>query len=504
MRHTIAVALAALLLAASAAPAEEIDFGWFGTVEYDDNIFNAQDNEEDDLIFRTGPVLGVRRTQGDVTYEGRYELRWESFLDQTGLDAFDHTALGKARWQITPRTYVSVQDRFLLTRSLNRSTFLVDPGAPTEVPVTDIEVARQRIKQNTAALTLGHQITPRLSATGNLSHYLFRTNADNRVDNNSLTGGGDLIYTLTERDQVGGGSSVTWQDYEASDTFPGSNTYIYRIFGIWYHTFDPTLSLRLRAGPSWYDTDESSQPTSVVERQFPFENTGSGLRTYNSATCPTDNGFPYFNAEICDLFPGEVQGAPAQFIRNLPLVLLPVVDEGEQAGSQLTYYASVELSKRWEQWEASLSYLRDASTSSGLGQSTILDAVTGQLIWSPSPLWEVRMVGQWTNRTSATDQLAVVAGLGAPEVLLIATPAGIFPVPASRTINGRLIESDDFIDVQTYQAVLRIKRRIGRRSEVYTRFVYLNQDFDSDAGTRKFDNFRVLFGFRWMFDPLNV
>ena len=104
----ITLAILTLLLVAPVAGAEEFELGIFGNIEYDNNVLNSSEDREDGWILRVGPNLTLRRTQGDVTYDLRYQLRYEDYLTPSEIDdEFDHYFFGRGRWQITSRTSVA-------------------------------------------------------------------------------------------------------------------------------------------------------------------------------------------------------------------------------------------------------------------------------------------------------------------------------------------------------------------------------------------------------------
>jgi hypothetical protein len=512
MRTLIAaIALGGALLP-SVAAAEELDLGVFGTVEYDDNIFSSQDDETDDFVLRAGPVIGLRRPQGSFTYDLRYEPRYEAFVDNSDLNEWDHSAFGRAKWQFSPTTSVGVVERFNLTHSLNRSTFISDPAAPDVGPVPEVEVARQELIQNSLSLELAHSFNERLYGVLNGTYGLFRTDRDDRYDSDTYAGVGELLYTLTSRTRLGGGASVSFQDigdieFDDGRTQEGQDATFYRVFGSWLYLFDPTFEMTLRAGPAYIDSERPEPgPQSAVVQTYPTRTDEDGqVRFLDSSTCPRDSGVPYVSDD-CGVFGRSI---PQQFrgaVRGTRSVVF-LDDEEDDSNFGLTIFAELELVKRWEQWRTRFNYHRSDSTSSGVGQSSVLDVVTLQVIWDPSPVWTVSLTGSWSLRQQTDPQTSSVVGL-APDVVtaFAVTPSGLqtFTSPASRAVSLRFAEQDGIGDVMTYQAALRVRRRFGKRTEVFGQLLYLHQEHDQDTTTSEFDNFRALIGARWMFDPINV
>lgn len=506
MRSRSLAAVVALLLGAPGAGAEELVLGIAASAEYDSNIFNASDDEEDDVILRAGPLLELRRRRGDLTYQVNYEPRFENFVDQDGLNAWDHNAFGWINWRIGPRTNLRVSDRFILTRSLNRSFFAFDPDPldPTDLPITDVEVTRQRTKTNTASLALSHSFTPRVSSTLDVGYTIFESDQENSFDGETLRGTLSGLYTLDSRNQVGGGFGVTRQSFDDTSTQAGGSSIFYRSFATWVHSFSPTFTLTVQAGPTYIDGDASGGAVRLaLVDPFPFRNTSGGnLRLIDASTCPTvDDGSPYLSDD-CGLLPTEITGADADAVRNAPEVLVRLVDTGEDIGEDdITLFANIRLIKRWERWRLIGRYTRSDSQSSGVSQSSIVDALSVQVTWDPSPLWSAEWGASFTNRESATEQTISVVGLASGFVFL---PPSATVVPGAASANLRLLEVDDALEVKTYSTTLRVTRRLARRLEVFGRFNYLKQDLDTQTTSREFDVFRVLLGLRWRFEPIHI
>ena len=500
MRNHILVTLVAVWIAAGVAGAEQIDIGLFGTLEYDNNVFNRQDDLVNDVVFRTGLDAGLRRTRRDVTYELRYSPRFEQFVDNSAISDWDHNGLATLGWRVGPRTTLAFRDHFFLTNSLNRAAVL-DEGPELDTgPSSDLEVDRQQIIQNASSLSVNHLLTPRLEGTGRLDYSIFRSDQEGSFDSQTTSGIGQLLYALNANNRVGGGTGVTLQSFDDTPTQDGSDTLFYRVFGSWVHAFDPSMTLRVNAGPTWIDADQSGRlRQSALVVRFPFRDTeGGGLRLIDASTCPTDDGVPVLAPE-CGLFSTQISGADAFVIRRTGTIVFRD-DEGAEFGQRMTLFAEIEFVKRWDKWRTVLRYLRTDSTSSGVGQSTVLDVLTAQLIWTPDRYWSLFLVGQYSNRQSATEQVANAVGLAnTPLTLLDGTI-----VPAAVSTSLRSAASDNFIDVQQLRFELRAERRVWERGTLFARALYLQQESGGTQQVSSFDNFRVLFGFRWRFDSIHI
>lgn len=504
MRYAI-IAIAAGICLALPAPAEELRLGLSASLEYDDNLFNAREDseseKEQDVVFRTSPLLELSRSQGDLTYSLRYALRWESYIVESGFDNFDHTFLGRASWRLGPRTQLTLTDSFFITQSISRRQQLEEADVDVE-PDVRVETDRQRLKSNSALLELTHRFTPRIESATTASYRLFRSNEENTFDSDFYAVSNRFLYDLDRRNRVGGGIAATLQSFENSATGEGSDTLFYNAFLSWIHVFDPTMTLRLQVGPTFVDSDPAGDERSEFDVvRFPFRSTPSGgARLIDPATCPiTDDGQPFL-AETCDTFPTELSPLEAFQLQNLRTVI-PLVDDSDSTGQRTTFFADINITKQWERWVFAFSYRRTDSGTSGQGQSSVLDLASLQASWTPSSRWTVRMTGSFANRESATDQVTSAIGL-MPAQIFVARPGGTIVLPAAESVDVRLVESDQAFSVQSWRASLLVQRRLGRRSSVSLRFTYLQQEQDDDFVQSKLENLLIGLSFAWRFDPI--
>jgi len=528
------IAIAPLVLLVTAAPrsvgAEELQLGWATSFEYDDNIFNTDEDseqgQEEDVAFRTGPLLELRREQGDFTYRAEYALRWESFIDESGLDAFDHNANIRGTWRLGPRTRIEFQERFLLTRSLNRSFGFGDADAAADPLIEDdpdFETDRQRLKTNTATISLIHQLTSRLESRFSLTHALFRSNEETTTDVDTISGVGSLSYALNARNRVGFGVGATQQSFEGAGGTE-SDTRFFRLFGTWTHVFDPTTTLSVQAGPTLVSPDDSdSLLLEGTSQRFPSQRLSpQTLLVFDPATCPTvdDETMQPFLSARCGLAPAAIVDNPSRdddifdVIENEQVPVLSVAADDDEAENSLTFFADVTFVKRWESWSTRLSFRRSESSSSGQGGSTILNVFTARANWEPVRHWTVNLTGSFTTRRSATDLLQTVVGLEPVEFCEFPTgveflepgscPAGLQSVVGAEAVNLRRFETDDSFDTDTLRFTFRVNRDLGPRTRAFLTLTYINQDRDDLNATRTFENFRAMVGVRWWLDPLHL
>ncbi len=431
-----ACASAALLVLGSPGAAHEVQIGLQTTMDYDSNIFNSAGDVTDDGIWRFSPSIRLLHEQGDFTYDVRFVPRFETFIVQSDLEAWDYNVAALFGLRLGPRTQIRLSERFLQTRSLNRAEVLLTPEEQVELGVIgqpDIEFNRNLTKQNVVDLSLTHGFSERL--TGNLvgQYSIFIPELENNFTSSTYAATGSLDYALTRRTSIGGGLGYTHQLFEQTTTQDTTTTDFYRLFGRLTHQIDPTLTVSLQAGPSFIDSDTADDITQQTVLRFPARNLTTStepdrLNLLDPGLCPTlDDGTP-FNANTCGIFQGNrrlefertqnvmIQGVAGQvngfYIDSQVLrtdVLDQVVDislvgDRPDSGSNITFFAAASVVKSWETVTAALRYTRRDSGSSGFGTSTIVDTVTGTLSWEPARKWRLSLSGIWTQQSSATEQ----------------------------------------------------------------------------------------------------
>jgi hypothetical protein len=504
MRKFFAIIVIACL--ATTAGAEEFQVGVRSGLEYDSNLFNAEENEVDDTAVRVTPILGLRRTQGRLVYDLRYQPRFETWLDGSTDDNWDQNVFGRVSWQMSPRTTLRATERFLITQSQNRAGFITDPADPGATPITDTEVARQEITRNLLSVGAEHVFTPRITGNVDLAYDIFRTDNEDRFDSDRVRGSARASYALSARNRVGAGLSITWNDVKGTDTQNGSQTLFYNLFATWVYQFDPSMTLDVQAGPTFIDAQQSGDaPLSATVPSFPFRGTtGGGLRLVDSNTCPTTDGQPFLD-EQCGLFGTELTGPSAAAIQGAQTMVFQA-DDRSGSDVEMTIFATIRFTNAWEHFRLSLGYRRTDSAASGVGQSTVLDFLDANLSWLPTPMWEIQVRGAFANRSSATNQSANTVGLGPPTGLILPGTMGPVLATGSPSVNLLQPESSDLTSIQTWRASLIVTRYLGRakRARAFASVRYLTQDGDSFGTQRQFDDVRVAVGFQYLFDWMKL
>jgi hypothetical protein len=193
---------------------------------------------------------------------------------------------------------------------------------------------------------------------------------------------------------------------------------------------------------------------------------------------------------------------------NSEQIPVPFVgDTGVQ--NSITYFARLQIDKSWNQWHALLSYSRSAENGSGLGTSTLVDSLIGQVTYQPTQDWTFTLNAFGTMQSAISEVRAQRVAVRPVQQLtqLQSLPNGqdvieavvTVPVPF-QVVSGDKI--DNPIDVKTYRVELRADRRIRRNLTAMASGSWYEQTNSGRAASNSRTEYRVVLGFTWTFDPI--
>ncbi len=543
------VALVILLLPAMAWGEADLRVSLAAGVEYDNNVFRTSDDQTQDVLFRIGPRIRFRDERENLDYNFSYRLPYSRGFETRQDASFDQFFTGGLSYRFTPRTSFTMEDRFAWIRSDRAVQPIDDPDAP------QINTGDERILRNNLNASLEHLFTNRLTGTLGVASSLFTSDRDDRREVQTYNGAGNLSYALNSKHRIGGGASFTHQDFADLPEQPGSTTDIYRVFASWMYRIDETLSFSIRGGPTWIDTVQNGAAalvannnpagfgnpflfTRVTDAGFangvPIDTDGNGSPDIriNNVFLPVDSLIIATEQSCGVLAPstpvispqpscneGDYSVIPYDTPSNQAIVDAIVADGSvpffafvdppgaptSQQSTQFTYFGSASLNKRWSPRVSSgLSYQRSESSASGVGGSTILDAVTANLNFRYSSLWNFALRADWTNRTSVAPTTSTFRTQQAFDSGATVVPGGETPFLAEMTGERvfRIVNTE--INTNRWAVAGRTSRRITRRLEANLRLAYNQQS--SQSGTRgsssDFDDVTLIMGVNYLFDPV--
>ncbi len=488
----VAAALVSLLLSGAPARAAEFLAGWEAHTNWDSNILRTATQPESAFSLRTGPDIRVREGEGDLQYDAVYHLRYDAFAQVKGINTFDQIANGSLSWRVTPLTDFTLSDDFGYVTNLNGAfEFAPDAVVGTVVP------NRERVTYNTGNATLTHRLSQLWELRADLSNDFYNYRSPLQNDSLSTVGSVQVTRALSPLTVVGGGASYTRQEFGATVGQPGGGSTFIQGYGVLSHAFSPTFSLTAQAGPALTMPDQINTTEIQVPTYF----------AVNPATCANqlpDGTAILSNSNSClRSISFNLQGQPVGlFPQATTTVKVPFI-QTETVNDSINYFGSLSVHKNWRQWDARLSYTRQASGASGIGTSTTLDAYSGNLSWRPTRDWQVTLVTSYATQVASSAQ---------PEQLFVIRPlsglAVVGGTPVFTTV-GDPVEvrqgkkSNNAFEVKTLRAEMRAYRQFGRHLTVDAGVSWWQQESSSDffaPSTR--DAFRVDIGFVWNFAPI--
>jgi hypothetical protein len=160
-----------------------------------------------------------------------------------------------------------------------------------------------------------------------------------------------------------------------------------------------------------------------------------------------------------------LQAGPS-FIRSVP-------DDGSvDPETDLTFFATASVEKRWRTLDVSAAYTRTESGGSGAVSSQILDAVDLEATYRPYPDWRFRLLGRWSQQKVAST----------------------FQFVGGPVANDR--------ELTRYRAVASVDYRFTDRLTAVGRFEYTHQKQDRQLGDNSTTQVAQGFvGIRYTFEP---
>ena len=519
LRHAF-VTLALITVNALPVRAVELIAGWSFETLWESNVLRSSVNEESDFSFLTGPVVRLRQPQGDLEFDLEYRPSYEAFVKLDGINEFEHFAEGELTWHMTPRTEFSIADDFAIS---SRITTIFDAAQAAEAGVAVLD--RQRIRSNRGSARLTHRLDRLWEFSAELDNQIFDYENERQSDTAAWSGTVQVTRAITPRLIAGIGASAQRQDFQGVEVAgfgqtPDTGTTILQGFGLVTYQISKTWSASVSAGPAWANPDSVDEAFAVSPlNQDPTTGERPLLRDR-------------FNDEII-LAPGEIR-----FIYDVPIVCPPqsqrdcpvfapapanLVEAGTEpfvgqgAESSLTYFANLSLEKTWQRWRASASYRRSASNASGIGTSTLVDAVSATLLYTPTEKWRISLSGGYSKQTALSEARQRVPVLEPLEAVLGPDgryrpgrcPSGPADADCFQAIFGDVVAVtsggtiDNAVDFSTARIELRALRRISKRFRVLGTAAYFRQKNEGALQrSATTDLYQVSLRFVWELEPI--
>ncbi|MCP4905552.1 MAG: hypothetical protein GY910_11280 [bacterium] len=346
-----------LMLSAASTAARQLEFFVENRLVGSDNVSgqaqNSARNPRADGFWEIAPRVTVRETLDERSYDIRYQPSFEKYFAVDQLSGWDHNAVARADWALTPTDRLGVDGSFASNRRL-REEFLdlgIDPDPALEP--TD----RQRIRRSRAALYYSRSFNQRLSARLDYRFDDLDYNRRDVSDSRSQTASLGMEYSPNQRTAVGVTGSLRHRNSRVNQTL--SNGVVFREVRNSSRTVDVSFSLRREIAKT-LDVSIQAGP-SIIETQ---------------------------------------QDVAA-------LVVLVPRPPPKSHSNDLSFFAAASIRKTFRDAEMTLSYSRFESGGGGSVTSSISDSVTGSAIYRVDRWWVLRAFASWSRRKQFADDVSV-------------------------------------------------------------------------------------------------
>ncbi|HVN37886.1 MAG TPA: hypothetical protein VMW19_06885 [Myxococcota bacterium] len=556
MRTILVLALCACALGVPGAlRAAEVTFAIDGATEYDSNVFRSHQDEKDDVVFRLRPWVQLAEPRGqDLSYSLTYALPVEFAVDHTSVDAIDQELLGNVVYHVNDRFQLFANNGFSYIRSELRTNFDQTQGG-AESPLVNNE--RNRVLLNTAVMGASYEFTPRLAATAQLSNNYFDPSRNDRQQNWQLQGITDLSYTLTPKQQLGGGARIAYQKYYESQDIVGSQAQIYNVFGSWRWSIDEKTEFAVSAGPAVIHSEQDNADSTKVRAMVPFTRISGDFTAPNGFVDIEGNpvgGVNYQNgvvllSQFTDC-PRLKNGSPDRVLVSdkscNPSVVLDETPGAEQPGlidaitgatstvqnqdpsgessTDVTVFADATLVRHWTpDLNTALNYTREQGNASGLGGAVVGDTLVLSNTWNLTEKWQIATRGEWGLRKSVSQAGQVNTKVVGDATAATPPPQGVSPtifgVPASTIGLAALsaatsgagtsfVQRGQTTDIDTMRwgIAARVTRFFTRNTSGYLQFTYNQQQSQNNSlgDPSDFNDYLVTVGVQHVFTPIKL
>ena len=504
MQSLRAVALLGLVaIIGDSAVAQELRPTLLGRTIWTDNVFN-QEEKEDDVAVRLTPQLEVVEPQGAFSWRFRYAPSYEYSFDFSDLRGFDHDLEVGFDWRITPKTTLQFSDSFERFRSIVRRNETVVAADGTDS--LELFATRNRFVRNYAAISLNHSFNRKHRSSVGYQSLIWNFSEDNRSD--VEIGVVQLTHNYAYSNATRLNARATWRSRtnKSTRTSPETESDFYSLSAGVDHAFDPTFKISVNAGPAYVRSEQSATaPSFSAVPLFPVLGTETGQLFYVDAfSCPRlDDGTPFLAAG-CDTFGSPILGGVTIPRTNLSVVgAIPDPDDGT-----LSYFASVGVSKDWDQWSVQLDLVRRADDASSVGAASIETSGSFRVNYRATRRLTFVMRGVYSVREQETESTAFVSTVqpSATPACLLAIGGGCVP---GFQVNGQA-ERVDIRPVlvgrgnerETQRLALNVIYRWSERLRLRANVSWSGQKQEFD-GVTVFDRDRTTawVGFEYQFEP---
>ena len=386
------------VFATSSADAAELLLGATAEYAYTSNFFSSATIEDSANSFLFGPTLDFSNENGRLTYDLNYVGAYQTYVDQSGVDAPESRLRGRATYEIDSRTSLLLTDRFRDVSNLRFSR------QDIELSDTALDPNQNRYFRNDLELELIHDLTRLIQLSVRGAHHWtdFRKNPT-RNDSQAFEVGSEARYQLADRHAIGVGATYINQDFQEALSRLGSVSNSITTYLLWNWDIADSVVFTASGGPSFIRS-EYDNTDRVAQNQFVGGRQGGELFRANIASCDVDSSVGSRVASNCDLSNGPIPASDLGPRQNFGL------GAGQQGGrdSVVTAFGAASLRVDLASWNLQATYTRRQSTTAGGGLVSSLDQFyTEAELAPPNQRWSTFLAGSWDRRDTLTSVTVV-------------------------------------------------------------------------------------------------
>jgi hypothetical protein len=243
------------------------------------------------------------------------------------------------------------------------------------------------------------------------------------------------------------------------------------------------------AGPTSVEAELLETPDTLDDRPlFPIITTPLGVSgPVAASTCPVlPSTGEFLLSATCQAIPTFLF-PDTSFLSEVGSV--PQLGSTSDTSDDLTYFATVALAKRWENYSATLRYLRDVSTSSDVS-GVIRDVVSISGTWDATEHLRIQANAFYEIRESAAQSRAAV-------IVVEGRQIGAIP-DVGRAVGFRLEEFDRRTESHRIFLNLYAEYSVTRNTAIFASAFWSNEEIQvDDEALRETDRFGVWLGVRY-------
>jgi hypothetical protein len=241
-----------LMLVSASTEAREIELSVDTRIGGDSNVFRNQADKKSDGFFQLAPKLVVREQNSNLNYNFNYRPTYETYFQTSGIDGFDHRAVGELEWKITPVDTAGFDASF---SSLRRVT-IDDQTSPLDPTPTLEESDRERLKRSLARVYYTKAVAPRVTLQASSTFDDFDSSRDTTLDSRAFSGQLAAQYAFDPKTGLGTTTSFLHRETGGSDTQYTTDTDIWDVGASVRRAVTQTLDVSVQAGPSFISTTQ--------------------------------------------------------------------------------------------------------------------------------------------------------------------------------------------------------------------------------------------------------